>query len=109
VKIGNIIIVSGTTAIGEDGQIVGIDNPYKQTIYILRKIKKVIESAGGSLKNVVRTGLYVTNIEYWEEVGRAHGEYFKEIKPASTLVEVSKLIEPDILVEIEADAIIENQ
>ena len=108
VKIGNHIIVSGTTSIGEDGQIVGIDNPYKQTIYILRKIKKVIEDAGGSLNNVIRTRLYVTNIEDWEEIGRAHGEYFKEIKPASTLVEVSKLIEPDMLVEIEAEAIIEN-
>ena len=108
VKIGNHILVSGTTSIGDDGQIVGIGDPYQQTIQIIRKIKTSIEKTGGSLSDVVRTRMYVTDIKNWEEVGRAHGEYFRDIKPAATMVEVSNLIEPDLLVEIEAEAIIEN-
>jgi len=108
VKIGNHILVSGTTSIGDDGQIVGISDPYRQTIQIIRKIKTSIEKAGGSLSDVVRTRMYVTDIKNWEEVGRAHGEYFRDIKPAATMVEVSNLIEPDLLVEIEVEAIIEN-
>ena len=109
VRIGNHIYVSGTTATGEDGRIVGVGDPYQQTIQVLERIEKAIGNAGGSIKDVVRTRMYVTNIEHWKEVGRAHGEYFRDIKPAATMVEVSKLIEPEILVEIEAQAIIENQ
>jgi len=108
VRIGAQIFVSGTTSTGDDGQIVGIGNPYKQTVQILEKIKKAITEAGGSLNDVVRTRIYVTDIEYWEDVGRAHGQYFREVKPAATLVEVSKLIEPEIMVEIEALAIVES-
>jgi enamine deaminase RidA (YjgF/YER057c/UK114 family) len=108
VRIGNHIVVSGTTSTGEDGGIVGTGDPYQQTIQILEKIEKAIGDAGGSMKDVVRTRMYVTNIEHWEEVGRAHGEFFREIKPAATIVEVNNLIEPEILVEIEALAIIEN-
>ena len=108
VRVGSHIVVSGTTSTGDDGQIVGIGDPYQQTIQIIKKIKKALENAGSSLIDVVRTRLYVTDIENWEEVGRAHGEFFKDIKPAATMVEVNKLIEPDLLVEIEADAIIEN-
>lgn len=109
VKIGNHIVISGTTSTGDEGQIVGIGDPYQQTKQIIKKIKTAVENAGGSLKDVVRTRMYVTDIENWEEVGRAHGEYFRDIKPAATMVEVSKLIEPDLLVEIEAEAILENQ
>lgn len=85
VRIGSHIVVSGTTSTGDDGQIVGIGDPYQQTIQIIKKIKKALENAGGSLIDVVRTRLYVTDIENWEEVGRAHGEFFKDIKPASSL------------------------
>jgi enamine deaminase RidA (YjgF/YER057c/UK114 family) len=108
VKIGSAIYVSGTTAFGEDGKIVGIGDPYKQTIQILKIIENILIQAGGSIKDVVRTRMYVTKMENWEAIGRAHGEFFKDIKPAATMVEVSKLIEPDILVEIEAEAVIEG-
>lgn len=108
VKVGSHINVSGTTAIGDNGQIVGIGDPYKQTIQILTIIQKALEEAGASINNVIRTRMYVTDIAHWKSVGKAHGEFFKDIKPATTMVEVSKLIEPEILVEIEADAIIES-
>jgi len=107
VRIGTHIYVSGTTPFSDDGRVVGIGDPYQQTIQILKNIEKAIRGAGGSMKEVVRTRMYVTNIAHWEDVGRAHGEYFRDIKPASTMVEVSKLIEPEILVEIEAEAVIE--
>jgi enamine deaminase RidA (YjgF/YER057c/UK114 family) len=106
VRVGSHINVSGTTAFGEDGQIVGIGDPYLQTIKILKIIEKALEEAGASIKDVVRTRIYVTNIDNWEAIGKAHGEIFREIKPATTMIEVSKLIEPKILVEIEAEAII---
>jgi len=109
VRIDNHIYVSGTTAFHENGQIVGPGDPYIQTIQILKTIEKAILEADASMKDVVRTRIYVTNIEDWEKIGRAHGEYFKNIKPATTMVEVSKLIEPEILVEIEALAIVGNQ
>jgi enamine deaminase RidA (YjgF/YER057c/UK114 family) len=108
VRIGNQIYVSGTTSIDNDGKILGVGDPYQQAKHILSVIKKTLENAGGSMKDVVRTRMYVTNIKYWEAVGRAHGEYFKNIKPTATIVEVSKLIEPDLLVEIEALAILES-
>lgn len=107
VKVGNIIEVAGTTAI-ENGEVVGLGDAYQQTKIVLQKIKKVIEEADGKLSDVVRTRIYVVDIGQWEKIGKAHGEFFSEIKPASTMVEVSALIHPDILVEIEATAIIDK-
>ncbi|MDB5013310.1 MAG: RidA family protein [Daejeonella sp.] len=107
VRVGQVIEVSGTTAM--DGEIlIGLGDIYEQTTFIIQKIEKALIDAGGSLKDVVRTRMYVTNIELWQEAGRAHGEFFKLIKPAATMVEVSKLISPDLLIEIEATAIIQN-
>jgi enamine deaminase RidA (YjgF/YER057c/UK114 family) len=105
VRKGNMIWVSGTAPM-KDGLVVGIDDPYRQAVMCLRIIKNAIEAAGGKLTDVVRTRIYVTKIRDWELVGRAHGEFFGEIKPATTMVQVSKLIDPNILVEIEADAVI---
>jgi len=106
VKIGNIIEVTGTVAAGDDSKLVGGDNAYEQTKFIIQKIEKVLKKAGASLKDVVRTRMFVTDISRWEEYGRAHGEFFKEIKPCTTMVEVSALIAPEYLIEIEATAII---
>ena len=106
VKIGNIIEVTGTVAAGDDSMLVGGDSAYEQTKFILQKIEKVLKKAGASLKDVVRTRMFVTDISRWEEYGRAHGEFFKEIKPCTTMVEVSALIAPEYLIEIEATAII---
>ncbi|KAA3664172.1 MAG: RidA family protein [Chloroflexi bacterium] len=105
VRVGNRVHVAGTTAVTEDGNIVGPNDPYAQTIFILQKIEKALEEAGASMQDVVRTRMFVTNIDQWEAVGRAHGEYFRDVRPAATLVEVSRLITPDLLVEIEADAV----
>lgn len=107
VRIGNHIEISGTLAI-EDGEIVGLGDAYAQTICILRKIKQVLEELGASLHDVVRTRMYITDIRLWEEVGRAHGEFFSEIMPATSMVEVSQLIEPHYLVEIEATAVVDS-
>lgn len=105
VKIGNLIEVSGTTAM-KDGVLVGKDDAYAQAHCIFTILKEAIEGLGGQLEDVIRTRMYVTNIHCWEEVGRAHGEFFKNIKPVTTLVEVSNLIDSDMLVEIEATAVI---
>lgn len=105
VRVGPYVHVAGTTAADSDGKVVGVDDPYEQTIYILRKIEAALEKAGAELKDVVRTRIYVTDVTDWDEVARAHGELFAKIRPAATLVEVNSLIEPEMLVEIEADAI----
>ena len=106
VKMGNIVEVTGTVAVDEQGKIAGAGNAYEQTKFIIQKIEKVLHQADAKLSDVVRTRMFVTNISLWEEYGRAHGEFFKTIKPCTTLVEVSKLISPEYLIEIEATAII---
>lgn len=108
VKIGNIIEVAGTTAIDDEGSVVGANDPYKQTRFIFEKIEKALVSAGASLGDVVRTRMFVTDISKWEEIGRAHGEFFREIKPAASMIEVKGLINPELLVEIEATAILSS-
>lgn len=106
VKIGNVIEVTGTVAVDDNNNLVGANSAYEQTKFIIQKIEKVLIHAGASLKDVVRTRMFVTDISRWEEYGKAHGEFFKEIKPCTTMVEVSKLIAPEYLIEIEATAII---
>ncbi|NDK57553.1 RidA family protein [Pontibacter fetidus] len=105
VRVGNVIEVAGTTATDGD-QIIGKGNAYEQTRFILQKIEKALAEAGATMEDVVRTRMYVTDISHWEEIGRAHGEVFRTIKPASTMVQVSALINPDQLIEIEATALL---
>ena len=104
VKVGNRIYVTGTTALGDDGEIVGIGDAYEQAKQCLRNIEKALQRLNAGLEHVVRTRMYVTDISRWEEYGRAHGEFFREIMPATAMVEVSALIDPHMLIEIEADA-----
>lgn len=105
VRIGNVVEVAGTTAVAGD-LVIGLDDAYEQTRFILTKIEKALQEAGASMADVVRTRMFVTDISQWEEIGRAHGEFFSQIKPVTTMVEVNALIQPELLIEIEATAVI---
>ena len=106
VRVERHVHVAGTTAVGADGRVVGPGDPRAQTLHILQVIRQALEAAGARLEHVVRTRIYVTDIRQWESIGRVHGEVFRDIRPAATMVEVRRLIDPEMLVEIEADAII---
>jgi len=105
VRVGNTIEVTGTVAVDENSHLVGGNNAYEQTKFILQKIEKVLERAGATLKDVIRTRMFVTDISRWEEYGKAHGEFFKDIRPCTSMIEIKGLISPEYLIEIEATAV----
>jgi enamine deaminase RidA (YjgF/YER057c/UK114 family) len=105
VRVGAQVFVAGTTAVGEDGKIVGKGDPYAQALQCFRNIEKALHEVGANFRDVVRTRMYVTDITRWEAVGRAHGQIFRDIRPVATMVEVSRLIDPEMLVEIEVEAV----
>ncbi len=109
VRVGSHIFVAGTTPVDADGIVIGLNDPYKQTQFTLKKIEEALKAIGASMSDVVRTRIYTTNIDYWDEIGKAHGEFFRDILPASTIVEVQRLIVEDMLVEIEAECIVDRQ
>jgi enamine deaminase RidA (YjgF/YER057c/UK114 family) len=106
VRVGYHVYVAGTTATGDDGRLVGKGDPYAQAIQCFRNIERALHEAGANFRDVVRTRMYVTDISRWEAVGRAHGQIFRDIRPAATMVEVSKLVDPEMLVEIEVEAVV---
>jgi len=106
VRVGNVVHASGTTATDADGKVVGVGDPAAQTIQALNNVRRALESVGAKLEDVVRTRIYVTDITKWEQVGKVHGSFFKEIRPANSMVEVSNLVNPQMLVEVEAEAIL---
>ena len=106
VRVGNVVHVSGTTATDSEGKVIGIGDAAAQTLQALSNIRKALESVGAKLEDVVRTRIYVTDISRWEAVGKTHGSFFKDVRPTTTMVEVSRLISPEVLVEIEAEAIL---
>ena len=106
VRVGNVVHVSGTTATDADGKVVGVGDPAAQTVQALNNVRRALESVGAKLEDVVRTRIYVTDITKWEQVGKVHGSFFKEIRPANSMVEVSNLVNPQMLVEVEAEAIL---
>jgi len=108
VRAGRHVFVAGTTASNADGRVAGPGDPYAQAVHILRSIEAALHQAGASMKDVVRTRMFVTNIDHWQEIGRAHAEFFGNVRPAATLVQVARLLDPEMLVEIEVDAVIEE-
>ena len=108
IRVGQVVYVAGTTATDANGQVVGVGDAYAQTIQVLKNIQAALDRAGARLEDVVRTRMFVTNIGDWEAVGRAHGEFFRDIRPVATMVEVSRLIDPAMLVEIEVEAVVDE-
>ena len=109
VRVGQHVFVAGTTASDADGRVAGPGDPYAQAVHILRSIEAALHQAGASMNDVVRTRMFVTNVDHWREIGRAHAEFFRDVRPAATMVQVARLVDPEMLVEIEVDAVIAEE